>query len=146
MNGKTKYGICKCGCTKEEKALYSKGYRQHCYWRITNANAQLKRDQREGGTQGEKKKAGKIKQFSDKRLKELAIYRKVKGPYLEEHPICEVEDCNKSSNHIHHKKGRAGKLVYDTNYFMAVGNCCHPKRIHETQVKWAKEKGYLLLR
>jgi hypothetical protein len=148
VNGKTKYkqGVCACGCSPEEKTIYLKGYTYSCYWRVTNANSKLRRDKKGAGQPGKKKKAGKINQFSDKRLKELAIYRKVKGPYLEEHPVCEVDDCNKPSTHIHHKKGRDGKLVHDIKYFMAVCNICHPRRIHETQVEWAKEKGYLLLR
>ena len=90
-----------------------------------------------------KKSSGVIKPISDKKLEELAIYRVERDKYLKEHPICEVEDCNNPSNHIHHKNGRNGAMLYNKEYFMAVGGCCHPKRIHENP-EWARENGYLV--
>lgn len=94
-----------------------------------------------------KQKVGVIKKrinpIADKRLEELAIYRIARDEYLLEHPICEVEGCVEKSTHIHHKKGRIGKLVYDKKYFMAVGDACHPKKIHENP-EWSREMGYLI--
>ena len=93
-----------------------------------------------------KSKSGIKKSFkpiSDKKAEELAIYRKVRDKYLKEHPMCEVKDCDKPSSHIHHMNGRNGATLYDDNYFMAVGICCHPKRIHENPA-WARAMGYLV--
>ena len=90
-----------------------------------------------------KKKVNKIKPLSDKRAEELATYRPIRDKYLEEHPDCEVKDCDKKSTHIHHKNGRRGKMLYDDNYFMAVCNSCHPVRIHENP-EWSRAMGYLI--
>jgi hypothetical protein len=90
-----------------------------------------------------KKKKKHISPVSKKRAEELATYRKVRDKYLKEHPICEVDDCNNPSDHIHHMNGRTGKRLYDDEFFMAVGGCCHPKRIHENPA-WSRENGYLV--
>jgi hypothetical protein len=90
------------------------------------------------------KKSYAIPNRTNKRLKQEALYRKKRGPYLEAHPICEVHDCERPSTNIHHKKGRIEKLVHDERYFMACCGLCHPRRIHETETAWAKEHGYIL--
>jgi hypothetical protein len=90
------------------------------------------------------KKSNRIKPISDKRVKQMAKYREERDLYLENNPKCECEDCNNPSTHIHHKAGRENDLLFMSEYFMAVCNKCHPRRIHETEVAWAKEKGYVL--
>ena len=91
--------------------------------------------------QAKKKKT--ISPISKKRIEELAEYRTVRDRYLKENPICQVKDCSNPSTHIHHVNGRTGKRLYDVRYFMAVGGCCHPERIHENPT-WARENGYLI--
>ena len=84
-----------------------------------------------------------FKPVSDKRLEELSIYRPLRDKYLSEHPVCEVKDCNRQTTNLHHKNGRRGKMLYNTDYFFAACSECHPKRIHENP-KWARENGYLI--
>lgn len=91
----------------------------------------------------EKKKSKSIKLISDKKLEELAIYRPLRDKYLAEHPICEVKGCGRKTTNLHHKKGRIGKLLFDTEYFMACCELCHPQKIHNNPV-WSRENGYLI--
>jgi hypothetical protein len=89
------------------------------------------------------KKRTRIKPIADKRAEELAIYRKTRDAYLKEITECEVHDCNNKATHIHHKNGRRGKMLYDSNYFMSVCNACHPQKIHENP-EWSRAMGYLI--
>lgn len=62
MQTKIKYGICKGECSQEEKAIYSKGYCQYCYWSNNRKTNRLKREQK-----GEsKRKPSKINHQSKK--------------------------------------------------------------------------------
>lgn len=89
------------------------------------------------------KRVKRIKPISDKKAEELSIYRPIRDDYLKEHTECEVNDCKNNSTHIHHKNGRNGKMLYDTDYFMAVCNKCHPQKIHENP-EWSRSMGYLI--
>ena len=40
------------------------------------------------------------------------IYTKEKKKYIEAFPFCEMPNCNKWAETIHHKKGRIGALLY----------------------------------
>jgi len=95
--------------------------------------------------QKESKPRKAIRPVSKKRLEQLAKYRPLRDTYLKEHPICEVHDCDKPSNNLHHKKGREGSLLTDVRFFMACCETCHPKRIHENP-EWAYKHGYLISR
>jgi len=90
-----------------------------------------------------KKKKKRIKPVANKRLEQLAIYRPLRDKYLSDNPICEVHDCNNETTNLHHKNGRAGKMLYNVNYFMACCHLCHPQKIHENP-EWARENGYLI--
>lgn len=72
------------------------------------------------------------------------VYAKVRKEYLKEHPKCEVSGCTKDAKDIHHKAGRTGKLLTDTNYFMAVCRGCH-LWIESHPVK-SRELGYSVSR
>lgn len=85
----------------------------------------------------------KISPFSDKKLEDLAKYRPLRDKYLQDNPICEVDDCDNLTTNLHHKASRNGSLLYDVRYFMACCSSCHPQRIHENP-EWAREKGYLI--
>lgn len=97
---------------------------------------------------GFKKKFGflkptRIKQTSDRRKKEYALYLFEKAKYLKDRPMCEC--CGKlPSVDIHHKAGREGKLLYAVKYFMAVSRKCHDWiESHRSQ---AEEKGWIIRR
>ena len=70
------------------------------------------------------KRGKRIALVSDKRKEQLKEYKKVRAEYLKTHPRCEVFP-NLASVEIHHKKGRIGKLLTDTTYFMAVSRKGH---------------------
>ena len=84
-----------------------------------------------------------IKPVSDKRAAELAIYRPLRDKYLKDNPVCEVQDCFNGTTNLHHQNGRIGKMIYNTEYFMACCSHCHPTRIHENP-EWARSMGYLI--
>ena len=83
----------------------------------------------------EKKKRKRIPPVSERKKHELKVYKEVRHEYLLLHTYC--ERClwlmeNKSINHnvnianqIHHKSGRIGALLVDTEYFMACCDTCH---------------------
>lgn len=88
-----------------------------------------------------KKKA--INPVSKSRLTQLAIYRPLRDEYLARHPKCEVNGCDRDTTNLHHKAGRIGKLLFDSEHFMACCELCHPQRIHENP-EWSRENGYLI--
>lgn len=83
------------------------------------------------------------KVYKAKPRKDLSEYQKVRATYLKEHPLCEC-GCGERATEVHHKKGRIGKLLTDTEFFMAVASFCHAE-IHNNP-KWAFEQGYMLTR
>lgn len=111
-----------------------------CY-QYKNAKKYQERAKEKQKQQPKKKKA--IKKVSDKLKKRLEEYAVVRDKYLEENPICEVHDCFKPSNNLHHKAGREGSLLSDVRYFMACCETCHPTRIHENPI-WAEKHGYTI--
>lgn len=80
-----------------------------------------------------------IKKQSDKEIKRLAQYRKVRDEYMREHPICEYPGCNNPSTDLHHGAGRQGKLLTDTRYFKAL-DINHHRWAEENPIE-AKELG-----
>jgi hypothetical protein len=85
-----------------------------------------------------------IKKVSQKRNLENKDYTKVRKVFLESLIFCQVKGCKGLATEVHHKKGRIGKLLTDTNYFLGVCRECHNKI--ELEPKWAKENGYSLNR
>lgn len=90
-----------------------------------------------------KKKVARIKPISDKKQKELAVYRKLRDQYMKSHPMCEVRSdvCTGKSIDLHHKKPRAFHLL-DVDVYMATCRMCHMKI--ERDDAWARENGYKL--
>ena len=95
-----------------------------------------------------------MRRMSKKREKELAEYARISTQWLKAHPNCEIGEalllagypvaCKLLSNHVHHVRGRRGSLLCDTRYFMASCNGeCHPRWIHQTHPKQARELGLL---
>lgn len=92
----------------------------------------------------EKAKPKPIPKKSKKLVDAEKIYNKERKEYLQAYPYCEVNACKSLSNQIHHKKGRIGSLMYDTEYFLAVCTDCHSKI--ELNPIWAKVNGYSIIR
>lgn len=84
-----------------------------------------------------------IRPRSVKRSKQETEYRRIRVKFLEDHPKCAVYP-ELDSTEIHHMKGRIGKLLTDTRFFLAVSRQGH-ERI-EMNPEWAIENGYSLLR
>ncbi len=67
-----------------------------------------------------------IRNFSKKMQKANAAYKKLRGPYLLEHPIChaKINNCTIHSTDVHHKKGR-GKYHLDVTTWLSTCRQCH---------------------
>ena len=87
------------------------------------------------------KSQAKIKQFSDKKLTELAIYRKLRDKYLSDYPVCQFKDCQSTNVELHHKKSRKYFLC-DSESFMSVCRI-HHNWIHENCAE-SYELSYLI--
>lgn len=73
------------------------------------------------------------------------MYNKIVKPaYLAAHQMCEIDGCSSKATEVHHKKGRIGKLLNDTDYFLAV--CRKDHVFIENNPLWAKQKGYSINR
>lgn len=85
-----------------------------------------------------------IPQVSKKRKVESLQYAVLRTEFLskKENKVCPIT--GGPTTDVHHKKGRIGSLLLDTNYWLAVSREGH-KQIEENPV-WAKEMGYSLSR
>ena len=88
------------------------------------------------------KKPKAIRPIAIAREEDYKIYRPRRDKYMREHPNCEVKECNKPSQDLHHVNGRTNDRLYDVKYFMAICRKHHTK-IDEDTV-WAREEGYLV--
>jgi hypothetical protein len=91
---------------------------------------------------GNSRKARKpIRKVSKKQETRMARYFRIRNPYIKANPICMI--CKAAlATDLHHRRGRIGKLLFDSRWFMALCRNCH-SYLHE-HVAWAKEKGYLV--
>lgn len=83
-----------------------------------------------------------LRRMSAKRREQMTAYIMLRAILLRHRPYCEMIDCMKPSQEIHHKRGRSGRLLCDERFLMAVCNPCHSK-IHENG-RWARAMGLLL--
>ena len=83
-----------------------------------------------------------MKQYSAKRSKQMREYKKIRVEFLEANPLC--ERCGGIATTVHHKKGRMGELIINTEYFLPACMPCH--EWIETHPGEAKEKGYSISR
>jgi hypothetical protein len=84
----------------------------------------------------------KISTRSKKMQKNMVLYGKLRKQFLKDNPICPIT--GEKTTDVHHKKGRLGKLLLDTRFWLAVSRKGH-KRI-EVNPEWAKQMGYSLSR
>ena len=81
-------------------------------------------------------------QYSKKRKKQIRIYNSLRVEYLTNNPYC--EKCGQHAGAIHHKKGRMGEMLIDTQYWMSACMDCHSWI--ENNVIEAKKLGFSLNR
>lgn len=85
-----------------------------------------------------------IAPISKKRSQELVGYKKARNKYMANHSTCEVSECNRPANDLHHKRGRIGSLLWDPKFFMAV---CRPHHNEiEENPEWAYKNNYSVKR
>jgi hypothetical protein len=68
-------------------------------------------------------KRTKLNPYGKKRAAQHRAYMVVRDAYMREHPNCEV--CGRPADDLHHRRGRAGKLLKDRRFFMAVCRTDH---------------------
>lgn len=80
-----------------------------------------------------------IAPVADKRARELEEYYKLRGPFLKEHPFCEIkgEGCTIHSTEVHHTAGRENGLLILVEFWK--GSCRNCNRIVEIKTGWARE-------
>lgn len=82
-----------------------------------------------------------LRRASKKREQELKVYHSLKAYILSQRPYCERPGCLQEATQIHHVKGRAGHLLCDVTFWMALCQPCHTW-IH-SHAKLAREAGLL---
>jgi hypothetical protein len=88
-----------------------------------------------------------LRRVSKKRAEELKIYYSLADYVLSQRPYCEFPSstgaatCMNPATQIHHMRGRAGPLLCDVRFWLAVCDKCH-KYIHE-HGKEARKRGVL---
>lgn len=85
------------------------------------------------GVKGGLKRNGKLKttrlgKVSVNRGKQLAEYSKIRGKYLFFYAACVArirEVCARGATDVHHQRGKVGRLLCDTRFFLPVCRGCH---------------------
>lgn len=81
-----------------------------------------------------------IRRISNSRARQLKEYSKLKRAFLKQHPYCAVFPARRASD-IHHIRGRTGRLLLDTRYWLAVSRAGH-NWIHQNPAL-ARQRGFL---
>ena len=72
-----------------------------------------------------------LRKVSQKRAKQLAVYRKARVQFLREFPVCEAcvaidsDSVPRKATEIHHRAGRIGEKLNDINDFVPICEICH---------------------
>lgn len=80
-----------------------------------------------------------IRRVSNKRAAANRVYATRRREFMAANPMC--HHCGQPSTELHHSRGRAGALLVDTRYFIALCGKCHDN-VHEHPA-WAREAGLL---
>jgi 5-methylcytosine-specific restriction endonuclease McrA len=72
----------------------------------------------------------------------MRLYDKLRGPFMEAHPLC--QNCGGLSEELHHKAGRQGARLTDPDNFAALCSPCHERA--STHPLWAYARGLSLHR
>lgn len=95
---------------------------------------------------GKKEPKKWIRHRTAKKAKEYRSLGKIVGPFLEEHPFCEIRSpvCTHVATCVHHVKGRAKDVVLDPEYHKASCDPCN--HYVESHHAWAVENGHKVSR
>jgi len=87
-----------------------------------------------------------MKKEKDRKSAALKIYLLLRKDFIADNPRCKVNKsgCSMVATDVHHKKGRIGSLLTQTEYFLPVCRFCH--YWIEIHPKESKELGYSLSR
>lgn len=88
-----------------------------------------------------RKPIAKVSARQKERLKE---YAKVKRKFLRDNPTCMAPDCERPADSLHHKRGRAQRLLTDQRFFAAL--CKHHHDLVHQRMDWARSVGLLCQR
>lgn len=72
-----------------------------------------------------------LRKVSQKRAKQLAVYRRARVQFLREFPVCEAclvidpDSIPRKATDIHHMAGRIGEKLNDMNDWLPVCRDCH---------------------
>lgn len=85
-----------------------------------------------------------IKKVSDNRKELNKEYYKDAKLFIKENPLCQLQmnGCTKKAQHVHHVKGRIGKLLMEKKYWKA--SCDHCNLQAEVRDQEAREAGHKL--
>lgn len=114
-----------CGCEKPSiiwRRVKGKGYCRTCWQK----ESLLAAEPTERTTLPNSRKP--IASRSAKRALEEKQYSEIRKKFLNQYPMCQAKiviDCCITASQVHHKAGRIGKLLCDTNHFLAVCHPCH---------------------
>lgn len=136
---KQKIGKCsECEQSAPEQPLIAGKCQRH-YW-------QFRSKQWKKSEPKEKKPRKPIPKVSAKQLENLKKYRKVRDEFMKEHPNCQarLHGCTIKATDCHHRAGRSGNSLTDTEYFMALCRPCHNKI--EDGGKWVYELAFKINR
>lgn len=65
-----------------------------------------------------------LRRISSKRAKQVRAYSRIRLAYLAQHKYCQCCQVMKACD-IHHKAGRRGEMLNETNHWLAVCRDCH---------------------
>lgn len=86
-----------------------------------------------------------LKKQSKSQQRRLREYYKIRAQYLRDHPACAIclllDQTPAPSTEVHHVRGRAGKLIFDTRFFAP--SCRGCRDVPHNNPKWAREVGLL---
>ena len=87
------------------------------------------------------KQSKPIKKISDKQLKKLSEYRKLRDEFTKD-KNCEAKlsGCTITATDLHHARGRVGNLLIDVSNFVALCRNCHT--FIELNPDFAKKNGF----
>lgn len=85
-----------------------------------------------------------LRRRSPKLAARMVRYYELRRIFLELHPYCQIRGpgCEIRSRDIHHRKGRYGRLLNETLFWMALCRVCHDW-VHDHSIE-ARKRGYLI--
>lgn len=81
-----------------------------------------------------------MRRISKRRSPLLRQYAVICTEFKQAHPICQICDIS-ATDDVHHKRGRIGKKLVESEFFLAVCRGCHDE-IHRNPAG-AREVGFL---